>query len=39
MKKILVAHDGSAQAQKALRKGMEIASQFGGSLTVTLQCA
>jgi len=34
MKKILVAHDGSRHAQKALRKGMEIASQFGGSLTV-----
>lgn len=34
MKKILVAHDGSRYAQKALRKGMEIASQFGGSLVV-----
>ena len=34
MKKILVAHDGSTYAQKALRKGMELASQFGGSLVV-----
>ena len=34
MKKILVAHDGSKYAQKALRKGMEIAGQFGGSLVV-----
>jgi len=34
MKKILVAHDGSRYAQKALRKGMEIASQFNGSLVV-----
>ena len=34
MKKILVAHDGSKYAQKALRKGMEIASQFDASLTV-----
>lgn len=34
MKKILVAHDGSRYAQKALRKGMEIASQFDGSLVV-----
>ena len=34
MKKILVAHDGSKYAQKALRKGVEIAGQFGGSLIV-----
>lgn len=34
MKRILVAHDGSRYAQKALRKGMEIANQFDGSLTV-----
>jgi nucleotide-binding universal stress UspA family protein len=34
MKKILVAHDGSKFAQKALRKGMEIANQFNGSLVV-----
>jgi len=34
MKKILVAHDGSKYAQKALRKAMEMANQFDATLIV-----
>ena len=32
--KILVAHDGSSYAEKALERGAEIAEKFGGQLTV-----
>jgi nucleotide-binding universal stress UspA family protein len=34
MKNILVAHDGSKSSDKALRTAIEIAVQFGSSLTV-----
>lgn len=34
MQKILVAHDGSKSSDKALKKAMEIAVNFNGSLTV-----
>jgi nucleotide-binding universal stress UspA family protein len=34
MKKILVAHDGSKYAQKALKKAMEMAVQFEATLVV-----
>lgn len=34
MKNILLAHDGSKQAEKALKKAVEIALKFGSSLTV-----
>lgn len=32
--KILVAHDGSAHADKALRKASEIAEKMGGEITI-----
>jgi len=34
MKKILVAHDGSKYSQKALKKAIEFALQFGSTLVV-----
>ncbi len=34
MKKILVAHDGSKSSDKALKKAVEIATNFNASLTV-----
>lgn len=34
MKKILIAHDGSQQSEKALKKAFEVAEKFGSSVTV-----
>lgn len=34
MKHILLAHDGSKQAEKALKKAVEIAQKFNSTLTV-----
>jgi nucleotide-binding universal stress UspA family protein len=34
MNRILVCHDGSKLSDKALKKAVEIAANFGGSLTV-----
>ncbi len=34
MKRILVAHDGSRQSEKALKEAIRLATSFGASLTV-----